>query len=334
MVGYLGEKIQEFAGDGRAFGLEVEYSFDGPQLLGTAGALRRALPMLGDAFAVIYGDSYLPCDYARRAGSVSRSGKLGLMTVFRNEGLWDTSNVEFADGRILATIRRTVRPPCATSITAWAPSGARHSTMCRPASPTTWRRCTRSCCGAASWRPGNRPSGSTRSAPLEGIDDLGEFLKSMTFTEQFLAEAAEILKQIDVAAVERVAATLAECRAARRAAVHPGRRRQRGQCVARGQRFPQDLRARSLRAHRQRLRTDRAHQRRRLGRCFEGWLRVSRLRAAGCAADLLGGRRQPGEARQPEPGGGDPVRQDGWARKSPGSSDATAATRRRSPTPA
>src|SRR5450756_2617362 len=35
----------------------------------------------------------------------------------------------------------------------------------------------------------------------------------MTFTEQFLAEAAEILKQIDVAAVERVAATLAGCRA-------------------------------------------------------------------------------------------------------------------------
>ena len=35
----------------------------------------------------------------------------------------------------------------------------------------------------------------------------------MTFSEQFLAEAAEILKQIDIAAVERMAATLAECRA-------------------------------------------------------------------------------------------------------------------------
>jgi len=35
----------------------------------------------------------------------------------------------------------------------------------------------------------------------------------MTFTEQFLAEAGEILKRIDVAAVERLAATLAECRA-------------------------------------------------------------------------------------------------------------------------
>ena len=79
-VGYLGEKIQAFAGDGRAFGLHVEYAFDGPQLLGTAGALRRALPLLGDAFAVIYGDSYLPCDYRAALAAFRDSGKLGLMT--------------------------------------------------------------------------------------------------------------------------------------------------------------------------------------------------------------------------------------------------------------
>ncbi len=102
LVGYLGEKVQEFAGDGRAFGLEVEYSFDGPKLLGTAGALSRALPMLGDAFAVIYGDSYLPCDYGAALKAFHDSGKLGLMTVYRNEGLWDSSNVEFTAGRILA----------------------------------------------------------------------------------------------------------------------------------------------------------------------------------------------------------------------------------------
>jgi NDP-sugar pyrophosphorylase family protein len=80
----------------------VEYSFDGPKLLGTAGALGRALPMLGDAFAVIYGDSYLPCDYGAALATFRDSGKLGLMTVYRNEGLWDSSNVEFTGGRILA----------------------------------------------------------------------------------------------------------------------------------------------------------------------------------------------------------------------------------------
>ena len=102
LVGHLGEQIQAFAGDGSDFGLHLEYVFDGPRLLGTAGALRRALPVLGREFAVIYGDSYLRCDYAAAVAAFRASGKLGLMTVYRNEGQWDTSNVEFAAGRILA----------------------------------------------------------------------------------------------------------------------------------------------------------------------------------------------------------------------------------------
>src|SRR5437588_7344407 len=54
-VGYLGEAIRDFAGDGSAWGLDIAYSFDGPQLLGTAGALAKAQPLLGEAFSVIYG---------------------------------------------------------------------------------------------------------------------------------------------------------------------------------------------------------------------------------------------------------------------------------------
>jgi NDP-sugar pyrophosphorylase family protein len=101
-VGYRGEQIREFAGDGRALGVELAYVFDGPRLLGTAGAIKRALPLLGEAFAVVYGDSYLTCDYAAAERSFLDSGKLGLMTVYRNEGQWDTSNVEFTGGRIVA----------------------------------------------------------------------------------------------------------------------------------------------------------------------------------------------------------------------------------------
>src|SRR4051794_4872944 len=87
-VGYLGEMVREFAGDGARFGMEVTYSFDGPELRGTAGAVRQALPLLGPAFFVLYGDSYLPCDYAAVERAFLESGKLGLMTVFRNEGQW------------------------------------------------------------------------------------------------------------------------------------------------------------------------------------------------------------------------------------------------------
>jgi NDP-sugar pyrophosphorylase family protein len=101
-LGFLGEKVVEAVGDGSEFGIEVAYSFDGPELRGTAGAIRRALPMLGPAFFVLYGDSYLECSYAEVQTAFEAAGKLALMTVFHNEGQWDTSNVEFRDGRIVA----------------------------------------------------------------------------------------------------------------------------------------------------------------------------------------------------------------------------------------
>ena len=101
-AGYLGEMIQEYMSGGEEFGVQVRFAFDGPHLLGTAGALKQALPLLGEAFFVLYGDTYLPCDYGAIQTAFKQSGRLALMTVFPNDGRWDRSNVEFIDGRILA----------------------------------------------------------------------------------------------------------------------------------------------------------------------------------------------------------------------------------------
>ena len=109
-IGYLGEMIQREFGDGKAYGVRLDYSFDGPKLLGTGGAIKRALPLLGDEFFVLYGDSYLPVAYRPIADFFRRSGKLGLMTVYRNEGRYDTSNVVFHDGEI-AVYDKKNRPP-------------------------------------------------------------------------------------------------------------------------------------------------------------------------------------------------------------------------------
>jgi N-acetyl-alpha-D-muramate 1-phosphate uridylyltransferase len=109
-VGFLGEMIRQAIGNGQKFGVQVEYSFDGETLLGTAGAIKRALPFLGDAFFVLYGDSYLACDYMSVEGHFRHSGKLALMTVFRNEGKWDTSNVEFENGGIRAYSKKNRTP--------------------------------------------------------------------------------------------------------------------------------------------------------------------------------------------------------------------------------
>jgi N-acetyl-alpha-D-muramate 1-phosphate uridylyltransferase len=99
-VGHLGEQIRDTVGDGGAWGLSVQYSWDGPRLLGTGGAIRRALPLLGRAFFVMYGDSYLPCDFAAVERAFDAAGQHGLMTVYHNEGRYGASNVEFAGGRI------------------------------------------------------------------------------------------------------------------------------------------------------------------------------------------------------------------------------------------
>ena len=99
-VGYLGEKIVEQYGDGSAWGVHLDYSFDGEKLLGTGGALIRALPKLGGAFYVLYGDSYLPVDYSAVGAAFQHSGRLGLMTVYENHGRYDTSNVWFESGAI------------------------------------------------------------------------------------------------------------------------------------------------------------------------------------------------------------------------------------------
>jgi len=63
-VGYLSEMIEAELGDGTSLGMQIVYSSDGSTLLGTGGALKRALPKLGEQFLVTYGDSYMPVDYS------------------------------------------------------------------------------------------------------------------------------------------------------------------------------------------------------------------------------------------------------------------------------
>jgi NDP-sugar pyrophosphorylase family protein len=105
-VGFLGEMIEACIGDGGRFGLSVSYSFDGERLLGTGGALRRALPMLGEHFFVLYGDSYLDIEYAVVQAAYRESGLPALMTVFRNDGRWDVSNVLYDGHRVVRYDKR------------------------------------------------------------------------------------------------------------------------------------------------------------------------------------------------------------------------------------
>jgi MurNAc alpha-1-phosphate uridylyltransferase len=99
-LGHLAEQVQSKFGDGSALDIDITYSIDGATLLGTGGAIRKALPALGPEFLVTYGDSYLPVDCGAVVKAFRNSPLPALMTVYRNQNQWDKSNVSFTAGEI------------------------------------------------------------------------------------------------------------------------------------------------------------------------------------------------------------------------------------------
>ncbi len=100
-AGFLGEQIKNYLKDGSRYGLEIDYSFDGDELIGTGGAVKKAIDKTNGVFWVMYGDSYLDTDFEQISRYYESKKNLGLMTVFNNSDKWDSSNVEFENGRII-----------------------------------------------------------------------------------------------------------------------------------------------------------------------------------------------------------------------------------------
>jgi N-acetyl-alpha-D-muramate 1-phosphate uridylyltransferase len=94
-LGHMGEKIEKEVAQNNFNGLQIQYSYDGMPLKGTGGAIKKAIPLLGDNFYVQYGDSFLPIKYKPIEHFYFESNKPALMTVFRNNNKWDKSNVIF-----------------------------------------------------------------------------------------------------------------------------------------------------------------------------------------------------------------------------------------------
>jgi NDP-sugar pyrophosphorylase family protein len=110
-IAHLGEQIRDHVGDGASLGVRVVYSDEGPTLLGTAGAVRVALPLLAPAFLVTYGDSYLPFDYAEPLRVLEANADAdGVMSVYPNAGQWDASNVITDGVRVLRYEKGTKDP--------------------------------------------------------------------------------------------------------------------------------------------------------------------------------------------------------------------------------
>lgn len=105
-LGHLGGSIRDHFRDGRSFGVRVRYSDDGPKLLGPAGALKKAEPLLGKSFFVTYGDAYLRAPYASMMKRLLASGKPALMAVYRNENRHGRSDLRIEGGRVVRYEKR------------------------------------------------------------------------------------------------------------------------------------------------------------------------------------------------------------------------------------
>lgn len=94
-IGYLGDMIEAVVGSGSKFGIEVSYSRDGSELLGTGGAIKKALPLVEEVFFVLYGDSFLPINFSFVEKAFLSTNKSALLTIFKNSDEWDRSNVKY-----------------------------------------------------------------------------------------------------------------------------------------------------------------------------------------------------------------------------------------------
>jgi MurNAc alpha-1-phosphate uridylyltransferase len=99
-LGYKGEQIRGYFGDGKKFGVNLSYSFDGEKLLGTAGALKKAGKLLDEKFFLMFGDSYLPFYYRKIEEFFNGMDKLSLMVVYKNQNRFDKSNIVIENGLV------------------------------------------------------------------------------------------------------------------------------------------------------------------------------------------------------------------------------------------
>jgi len=102
-IGHQGEMIRRYWEQEPSPITKIRYVDEGERLRGTAGALRlaREQGVLDERFFVIYGDSFLPVEFAPIWNAFESSGQPALMTVLRNEGRWDRSNVVYENGKVV-----------------------------------------------------------------------------------------------------------------------------------------------------------------------------------------------------------------------------------------
>lgn len=103
-LGWLGERIAQALGAGGDLGVSIRYSFEPPGALETAGGIRHALPLLGDApFLVVNSD--VVCDYPLERLRVLKPGGLAHLVLVPNPAHHAEGDFALIDSRLALTGR-------------------------------------------------------------------------------------------------------------------------------------------------------------------------------------------------------------------------------------
>lgn len=111
-VNNFGDKIEKYVKTLK-LNMYINFSYDGHYALRTGGAIKNALPHLGDKFFVLYGDSYLPIEYKKIEDYYkNQCNKLSLMTTYRNENPIYKNNVliDIKNGNIIEYDKKLISP--------------------------------------------------------------------------------------------------------------------------------------------------------------------------------------------------------------------------------
>ena len=273
-----------------------------------------------DAFFVLYGDSYLTCDYAAVESAFRAAGLPGLMTVYRNEGLYDTSNMEYRDGRILGYDKRTRTPSMrhidyGLGVFDRRVFGRSPKAELRDLASVYQDLLAAGQLAAFEVRERFYESAPPKACAIQSVSgpNTRNLRKAGRFNEilarSFLFEVEEIARRLDDGAIEKTAALLAAVRERSGRLFILGV----GGSAANASHAVNDFRkivgietyAPTDNVSELTARTNDEGW----PTIFESWLRVSRLQRARRHPGLLGGRRQSGAQRQPEYRGGPRVRQ-------------------------
>lgn len=93
LLGYMPEVIQEYFGDGRSFGIPIEYNIT--QVEDDTGVrLRKAGPLLDDTFFLMYCDNYWPMNFSAIWDHFKKSRMEAQITVYRNVDGYTKDNLE------------------------------------------------------------------------------------------------------------------------------------------------------------------------------------------------------------------------------------------------